>query len=456
MRAGLCVLMLSVCLVCVLPALGEVCSYATFNGVEEDHTFYEAQTYPNNGDLLEFWQSDWAGFGGHPYLVKTYVPSTAFAAGEFAALSSTPLSGTFDLKHSSTDDLVSTGVDWNWFVVDSDTAALQYTITNWDAGNFSPTPGLEGTGTLYIDDISGDTQDIIKKWSHASPTSDLVCHMLFYGAIGEIPSESSTTYYCEASFTAPTPTPTFTGYSQIGVNVWEKYSNAILINQAVTVTPTSGGAGVTKTSPYGATLYFDVYPGVTYWFNASRPGFEDYNQTYLIPNPPGVYGVYMERILTPYANKSYAHFSIIDQTNGGLVPNAAILLSDGQSKLSNSAGYAYFLVNNSEQYNYTISKTGYYIPASGTFNISADESILVALQRSTGPTPTWVLPSWTPVTVPTTGSGAIPTLSAQLRQQNIQQGMDVWYTNLPFISQFLFLLFIIGGLGLMAGGGRRN
>lgn len=246
----------------------------------------------------------------------------------------------------------------------------------------------------------------------------------------------------------------------LAVNLWEKYSNAILINQAITVTPADGGAGETKTSTYGQTLYFDVIPGESYWFNASRSGYEDYNETYLIPAPPGSYSVYMTKTLTPYANKSYAHFSVVDMTNGGLVPNAAITLSDGQSKLTNSAGYTFFSVNDSEAYSYTVKhQNGYYIPASGAFNISSDTKILVALQRTTGPTPTWTLPSWTPVTVPTTSGGGgavVPTLSAQLRQQNVQQGMDVWYTNLPFISQFLFLLFIIGGLGLMAGGGRRN
>jgi hypothetical protein len=251
---------------------------------------------------------------------------------------------------------------------------------------------------------------------------------------------------------APTPTAT------IAVNLYEKYSNAILVNQAITVAPSTGGDGETKTSLYGETLYFDVAPSSIYWFNASRSGYQDYNETYLIPASPGIYNVYMERILTPIANHSYAHFSVVDQTNGGLIPNAEVRLSDGQTKLTNSAGYTWFSVNNSEQINYYVSKPSGYWPAYGAFNITSDESILVALQRYTGPTATATMPGWTPVTVPTTGTGVDPvvTLSAQLRQQNVQEGMDVWYTNLPFISQFLFLLFIIGGLGLMAGGTRRN
>jgi hypothetical protein len=244
----------------------------------------------------------------------------------------------------------------------------------------------------------------------------------------------------------------------ISVNLLEKYSNAALVNQAITVIPISGGSGETKTSLYGETLHFRVVPGASYWFNASRAGYEDYNETYTIPASPGIYNVYMERILTPIANHSYAHFSVVDQTNGGLIPNAEIRLSDGQTKLTNSAGYAWFSVNNSEQINYYISKPSGYWPAYGAMNLTADESILVALQRYTGPTATATMPGWTPVTIPTTGTGVDPvvTLSAQLRQQNVQEGMDVWYTNLPFISQFLFLLFIIGGLGLMAGGTRRN
>jgi hypothetical protein len=257
--------------------------------------------------------------------------------------------------------------------------------------------------------------------------------------------------------TGPTPTPTpYPG--NISVNLYEKYSNAILVNQAITLTPTSGGAGETRTSLYGETLHFGVVPGMEYWFNASRSGYSNYNETYTIPASPGIYNVYMERILTPIANHSYAHFSVVDQTNGGLIPNAEIRLSDGQTKLTNSAGYAWFSVNNSEQINYYVSKPSGYWPAYGAMNLTADESILVALQRYTGPTATATMPGWTPVTVPTTGTGVDPvvTLSAQLRQQNVQEGMDVWYTNLPFISQFLFLLFIIGGLGLMAGGTRRN
>jgi hypothetical protein len=267
--------------------------------------------------------------------------------------------------------------------------------------------------------------------------------------------EISLYYTCDVVPPTPTPTPL---PDSISVNILEKYSNAALINQAITLTPTAGGAGETKTSLYGETLHFGVVPGMEYWFNASRAGYRDYNETYTIPASPGIYNVYMERILTPIANHSYAHFSVVDQTNGGLIPNAEIRLSDGQTKLTNSAGYTWFSVNNSEQINYYVSKPSGYWPAYGAFNISADESILVALQRYSGPTATSTLPGWTPVTVPTTGTGVNPvvTLSAQLRQQNVQEGMDVWYTNLPFISQFLFLLFIIGGLGLMAGGTRRN
>jgi hypothetical protein len=259
--------------------------------------------------------------------------------------------------------------------------------------------------------------------------------------------------------TDPPVTPTPTPYpGTLAVNLLEKYSNAALVNQDITITPTSGGSSQTQTSLYGETLHFGVVPGMEYWFNASRPGYADYNETYTIPATPGIYTVYMERTLTPIANHSYAHFSVVDQTNGGLIPNAEIRLSDGQTKLTNSAGYTWFSVNNSEQINYYVSKPSGYWPAYGAMNLTADESILVALQRYTGPTATATMPGWTPVTVPTTGTGSGPvvTLSAQLREQNVQEGMDVWYTNLPFISQFLFLLFIIGGLGLMAGGTRRN
>ena len=234
----------------------------------------------------------------------------------------------------------------------------------------------------------------------------------------------------------------------IPVSVWEKYSYAVLVNQAVTVKEILGGAEQTKTSHAGETIFFDVVPGSTYWFNASRPGYFDFNQTYTIPVDPPQYHIYMSKTLSPVPGMNYTHFSVIDQTNGGMQQNARILLSDGQSKLTNSAGYSWFLVNQSTPYTYTVSKTGY-MNAVGSFNITADTDILVSLQPPNVPT---VIPSWTPITVPTTGTGPITTLSAQQRKQNVEEGIDVWYRNISFISQFLFLLFILGGLGLVAGG----
>lgn len=343
-------------------------------------------------------------------------------------------------------------------------------------GNGTLTQSVSGGYYIYslaIDDLttdpadeSGDTCTItVTKVSGADfstankrvTTNTGYSYWMAQTASSSIVSVTSSCIY----WTPPTPTPTPTpdpSNATISVNLLEKYSNAALVGQSVTLTPTIGGSGETKTSTYGETLHFGVVNGYTYWINASRSGYEDYNETYTIASSSGVYTVYMERILTPIANHSYAHFSVVDQTNGGLIPNAEIRLSDGQTKLTNSAGYAWFSVNNSEQINYYVSKPSGYWPAYGAMNLTADESILVALQRYSGPTATSTLPGWTPVTVPTTGTGVNPvvTLSAQLRQQNVQEGMDVWYTNLPFISQFLFLLFIIGGLGLMAGGTRRN
>jgi hypothetical protein len=316
--------------------------------------------------------------------------------------------------------------------------------------DYTPYPGYTGLQSITL---SGDNQAFYAD-QKLSSTPDYNTYPTLKGAT-YYPPDFTISYYYTCDIITPTPTPTPLP-DNIAVNLLEKYSNAALINQAITITPTAGGAGETKTSLYGETLHFGVVPGMEYWFNASRAGYQDYNETYTIPASPGIYNVYMERTLTPIANHSYAHFSVVDQTNGGLIPNAEIRLSDGQTKLTNSAGYTWFSVNNSEQINYYVSKPSGYWPAYGALNITSDESILVALQRYTGPTATATMPGWTPVTVPTTGPGPVITLSAAARSQNIQEGMDVWYTNLPFISQFLFLLFIIGGLGLMAGGTRRN
>jgi hypothetical protein len=332
-------------------------------------------------------------------------------------------------------------------------AKVQIEFTDWNAANYNSL----GSGCYHfaLNFAGGPTNNTLQMSRCLGYTCGNTIALKRAGSSYGAPRISGTFIYYPTGYPTPAPTP----YpDNIAVNILEKYSNAALVGQSIEVNPVSGGAGEKKTSIYGETLHFGVIPGAEYWFNASRAGYQDYNETYTIPASPGIYNVYMERILTPIANHSYAHFSVVDQTNGGLIPNAEIRLSDGQTKLTNSAGYAWFSVNNSEQINYYVSKPSGYWPAYGAMNLTADESILVALQRYTGPTATATMPGWTPVTVPTTGTGVDPvvTLSAQLRQQNVQEGMDVWYTNLPFISQFLFLLFIIGGLGLMAGGTRRN
>ena len=359
-------------------------------------------------------------YGGNPsYIINNLVSDHYVAFGLIDDSSIPPVVADYD---NFNDNIY--GADWNW------SSGVWRNITI--PGEYILNPG--GYSVIGIRHWN-DGLDIAPTWS-ASVWDELT--------------------WSDAVLIVEDAPDTFTPV-QISVNILEKYSNAALINQAVTVTEV-GGSGETKTSLYGETLHFDVVPGSSYWFNASRTGYLDYNETYTIPASPGIYNVYMDRILTPIANHSYAHFSVVDQTNGGLIPNAEIRLSDGQTKLTNSAGYTWFSVNNSEQINYYVSNPSGYWPAYGAMNLTADESILVALQRYTGPTATATMPGWTPVTVPTTGTGVDPvvTLSAQLRQQNVQEGMDVWYTNLPFISQFLFLLFIIGGLGLMAGGSRRN
>jgi hypothetical protein len=355
-------------------------------------------------------------------------------------------------KTGSSGTIVANGTVWMYDTDDGWKMAMEF--DDWDLG------GSTGHLDLFCYYLDGGTQySVPLDAKQVSPGYTAYTKPITFIASVSSVAIGGDYYFWGGIAPTPTPTPTPTPYpGTISVNLLEKYSNAALINQAITLTPTSGGAGETKTSLYGETLHFGVVPGIEYWFNASRSGYADYNETYTIPASPGIYTAYMERTLTPIANHSYAHFSVVDQTNGGLIPNAEIRLSDGQTKLTNSAGYAWFSVNNSEQINYYVSKPSGYWPAYGAMNLTADESILVALQRYTGPTATATMPGWTPVTVPTTGTGVDPvvTLSAQLRQQNVQEGMDVWYTNLPFISQFLFLLFIIGGLGLMAGGTRRN
>lgn len=381
-------------------------------------------------------------------------------------LNAGPVSGTLTAYRYPGYETISTDVDYNIFK--SSSTAVYFTFTfyecNYNFNTASTTYGMSFTSITSSG--ANDISDIQFTDTVTGIISNATQPSVFLSNGGNtthypMPQWGSTLQICSDYEPTPTPTPTPTpvpgNATSISVNLLEKYSNAALINQALTVTSVYDSTSQTKTSLYGETLHFTVLPNWTYYFTASRTGYEDYNETYTIPASPGIHNVYMERILTPIANKSYAHFSVVDQTNGGLIPNAAIVLSDGQSKLTNSAGYCYFSVNNSTAYTYTVSKTGYYVPASGAFNITADTSFLVALQRSTGPTPTWILPSWTPVTVPTTGDyNAVPTLSAALRKQNVQQGMDVWYEYLPSLSQLLLLVFIVGLLGLMAGGERRR
>jgi hypothetical protein len=417
----------------------------------EDKSTGTMGAYISAGDVSGKWWYDYRGWVTYD---TSAIPDTDIATDAYwhiyqvgtvdTTLHASAMIGIVNLPYTDV-----TGFDQ---FIQSEDDVIWYTISSFSGSNVwldiqIPTDfiNLDGQTTLGV--VISDS------WDNTSSS-------LTWSSLGLIKMAlDADSSYLTVTYETPTPTPTpDPSNATLSINLLEKYSNAALVGQSVTLTPTVYGAGETKTSSYGETLHFNVVNGLTYWINASRSGYEDYNETYTITSSSGVYTVYMERIFTPIANHSYAHFSVVDQTNGGLIPNAEVRLSDGQTKLTNSAGYTWFSVNNSEQINYYVSKPSGYWPAYGAFNITSDESILVALQRYSGPTATATMPGWTPVTLPTTGTGVDPvvTLSAQLRQQNVQEGMDVWYTNLPFISQFLFLLFIIGGLGLMAGGTRRN
>lgn len=261
------------------------------------------------------------------------------------------------------------------------------------------------------------------------------------------------------------------GTSQLAVNVYEADTNALISGVEVHAFDYFSGEWYNKTAAYGGTIYFDVVPGHNHRFLVDDSRWITYDEDYVIPNPPGSYPIYLKRPLPSIVNHSYAQFYVKDGSTYNSIYGATISLSDGQVKNTLPSGFAEFSVDNGADYYYTISKSGYN-GQTGSFNINVDTTINELLYPKIPTATPTTLPYWTvqPTPLQTYPNGTVipgqtvapqPTFTLDTvgRATKLTDATDVWYRNAPFLSNFLFLLVIMGGLGLMTksmGGNRRR
>lgn len=143
--------------------------------------------------------------------------------------------------------------------------------------------------------------------------------------------------------------------------------------------------------------YANLTANHTYNWYVIKTGYETYEETFMANYANG-YTVIKSCVLINLGEPSdpaltYVTFRV---TANSRLTNAVVALDDGQSKLTDYDGVAFFVVPKYEDYNYVVKYTGYY-PKYGVFNLSSSTLIDVTLTPMAGASPT-----------PTPGSGQLP------------------------------------------------
>lgn len=266
---------------------------------------------------------------------------------------------------------------------------------------------------------------------------------------------------------------------QIGINVFEADTKAIVYDVTVSVQDLTTGSWDNQTSTYGQTLYYYTNPGKNIRIYVNKSPWTVYDKTITVPNPPGIYGVYLNRPIISETGYSWVIFAVKEASTLYPISGANIALDTGENKTTNSAGGAQFNLTEGGTVYYTISKYGYFsntgymtVPADDYYptivlNRNAAEPLYTPIPTGTsqiiGPTGTTTLApgqngsGWLPG-----GDGltAIPTLDTSQRAERTEQSLSIWYANLPMLSNFFLMLILVGGLGMILDtfnlGGRRR
>jgi hypothetical protein len=268
---------------------------------------------------------------------------------------------------------------------------------------------------------------------------------------------------------------------QIGINVWEADTKAIVYDTTICVQDRTTGAWENQSNQYGQTVYFYANPGQHIRIYVNKSPWSVFDQTITVPNPPGTYGVYLTRPISQETGYSWVVFAVKEANTLYPLSGAYITLDTGANVTTNGAGGAQFNLTEGETVYYTISKYGYH-STTGYITVPADDYYpTVVLNRDTSITLYTPIPTGTSQVIGPTATGtlapggngsiwipggggggatAVPTLDTLQRAERTEQGLSIWYANLPALSGFFLLMIIIGGFGMMTEsfnfGGRRR
>lgn len=237
------------------------------------------------------------------------------------------------------------------------------------------------------------------------------------------------------------------------IAVRDAATGALIASPSIDVEELSTGATWSYTPADGIQVSDALMPGLLYNISATKTGyFGDWQNVNLIGGCywPVCYGNSIELRLSPITTptdptKTTAAFKVYfqDAAYQGDQPVSGATVSvshPGYTDLlgtTNAQGFREITVNKTEDYTYTITKTGYY-PASGSFNISDPTPILVRMYLAPQGTPTvTTLPA--PTTAPTTVNWKTDTTAREDQSWNI---LGMLYVAGPLLGLLAVLALI--------------
>jgi hypothetical protein len=217
---------------------------------------------------------------------------------------------------------------------------------------------------------------------------------------------------------------------------------------------TTGLNTYTGTSP-GGVLYYTLPVGNAYTISGAKTGYTTATNSLSIAvydaNPiivtlnmypseiastgNGTQSFITENQLNPYQ---------FDYIQGAAITVSNVTLGDIQTKYTNAQGWVAFVINNSYDYTYTASKSGFG-GASGTLNMDGASVDTLTLIMNAPVTPTPTIP---------TGVVTTPTLASQ--QSAVTDVSGIFYNSAAFIAMLVIIAIIMGLVDMMTGGYRER
>lgn len=239
----------------------------------------------------------------------------------------------------------------------------------------------------------------------------------------------------------------------VNLDVKNAITGALIQNAAVGIRNTTSGEWRNSTAPTGL-VYFDSTGAAfneplsinqTITLAASKPGYTPWSKTFAIPyHNYREYAYLMPDTVINETGKFTLIVTVTSQKNGIPISAAAVTLSDGQMRNTNSAGAANFYNVTAGNVTITASSSGYQTSEETITGVAGETrltTISLVLNGET-PVPTMIAPTAT-----TTGGNITASSLNEKGASGLDQVIDIILSVWPLIFVLVLMRFLRDSLG---------